>query len=370
MQTQRYILLCLLFGWNCQAPAAESIIAIKANRIDTVASGVVENGVLLIRGGKISAIGANIEIPHTANVIDARDKTLFPGLVNPVSGIGLSASPRAKATSTPHYRVLDELYPLQDVYRRVQQAGFTTVGLLPSGRGISGQGAIVRLTGQTPEEMLVTKSGPLMIHFEAEEQSKKVLRNALESAQKQTDSTDPKVKPLTEALQGGIPVFIRCDTPGETVHLLPLLKSYEKMKWVLVAGLENYRIAETLAKANIPVILQARIHHEAGTLNRINVHRILAEAGVKIACIPIGNVEGSEDFLHAMALLVRYGLDEDTAKKAMTLHPAQMLGVDYRLGSLEVGKDANLLILTADPFDAGAKIHQILLEGKSVYQAP
>lgn len=374
-----YILLCLSSVWLPSKSYGEEITAIKADRIDTVTSGLIENGVIVIRGGKISAIGADVKIPSTANIIDARDKTVFPGLVNPCSVVGLSGSPGGEPASHPHYRVADELYPFQDAYRRILQAGFTTLGLTPGGNGIAGQGAIVRPVGSTPEAMVITESGFLMIRFEANDKAKKVITDAFESAKpalsaaegKQTDSADPKVKPLVRALQGEIPTFVRCGGPGATMHLLPLLKPYEKMKWVLVAGPENYRIAEKLAKAKIPVVLPAQIDFEEFTRNRINVPKILAEAGVKIACVPImDNAEGHEDFLRQMAELTKGGLDKETAKKSMTIYPAQMLALDYRLGSLEVGKDANLLILSADPLEVGAKIHQVMLEGKIVYRAP
>lgn len=387
-----YILLFLSWAWLPSAGTGEEITVIKADRIDTVTSGLIENGVIVIRGGKISAIGADVKIPSTANIIDARDKTVFPGLVNPCSVVGLSGSPGGEPASNPHYRIADELYPFQDVYRRILQAGFTTLALTPGGNGIAGQGAIIRPVGlpprllparrmagesvdagagQTPGGMLITESGLLMIRFEANEKAKKVITEAFESAKKDIASADPKIKPLVRALQGEIPTFVRCGWPGAALHLLPLLKPYEKMKWVLVAGPENYRIAEKLAKAKIPVIFPAQIDFEEFTRNRINVPRILAEAGVKIACVPImDNAEGHEDFLRQMAELVKYGLDKETAKKSMTIHPAQMLAVDYRLGSLEVGKDANLLILSADPLEVGVKIHQVMLEGKIVYQAP
>jgi imidazolonepropionase-like amidohydrolase len=366
-----YILLCLSSVWLPSKSYGEEITAIKADRIDTVTSGLIENGVIVIRGGKISAIGADVKIPSTANIIDARDKTVFPGLVNPCSVVGLSGSPGGEPVSHPHYRVADELYPFQDVYRRILQAGFTTLGLTPGGNGIAGQGAIIRPIGQTPEQMLITESGFLMIRFEANENAKKIITEAFESAKKQTDSADPKVKPLVRALQGEIPTLVRCGGPGATMHLLPLLKPYEKMKWVLVADPENYRIAEKLAKAKIPVIFPAQIDFEQFTRNRINVPKILAEAGVKIACVPrIDNAEGHEDFLRQMAELTKGGLDKETAKKSMTIYPAQMLALDYRLGSLEVGKDANLLILSADPLEVGAKIDQVMLEGKIVYRAP
>ncbi len=107
------------------------------------------------------------------------------------------------------------------------------------------------------------------------------------------------------------------------------------------------------------------------TRNRINVSKILDEVGVKIACRPkTDNIQGYEDFLREMAELVKSGLDKEIAKKSITIYPAEMLGIKYRLGTLEVGKDANLLILSGDPLDVGTQIHQIMLEGKIVYHTP
>ncbi len=367
----KLFLLCLIL---CRVPiptVAEEIIAINANRIETVTSGLIENGVIVIRDGKISAIGADIEVPDNANIIEARDKTIFPGLVNPSSHIGLSSPPGGGPASHPHYRVADELYPLQDTYKRILQAGFITLGLVPLGNGITGQGAIARSIGQNPDEMLITESGLLMISFQANDKAKKVIKDALDSAKKKMDSTDPKIKPLVKVLQGKIPAFVQCQRPADTLHLLKLLKPYDKMKLVLIAGFENYRIADKLAEKKISVILPAQIDFEQFTRNRINVPRILADAGVKIACRPkTDNIEGHEDFLREMGELVKSGLDKEIAKKSITIYPAEMLGIDYRLGSLEVGKDANLLILSGDPLDIGTKIHQVMLEGRIVYSTP
>ena len=169
-----YVLLCILFGAISICAGAEDIIAIKADRVDTVTSGVIENGIIVIADGKIKAIGNDIEIPETAEVIDVPDKTIFPGLVNPSSRIGLSSAARGGPASNPHYRVVDELYPHQDQYKRILGAGFTTIGLLPGEKGfvryysgfgfmfggsspstgITGQGAIVRPIGQKSEEMI------------------------------------------------------------------------------------------------------------------------------------------------------------------------------------------------------------------------
>jgi len=388
---RHYILLCILTGGLSVGAAAEEIIAIKADRVDTVTSGVIENGIIVIAEGKIKAIGNDVEIPEAAEVIEMPDKTIFPGLVNPSSRIGLSQPATGGPASNPHYRIVDELYPHQDEYKRILGAGFTTIGLLPGERGflryysgygyifsgsspstgITGQGAIVRPTGQKPEEMIVAESGFLMIHFQANDKVKNVIKSALDSAKSKTSSTDPKDQPLINALQGKVPTFVMCNSPGEMLHLIKLLEPYDKMKLVLIAGSETYRIANELVKKKIPVVLPAQIDFETSTLTRINVPRMLAEAEVKIALRPENdNVRGYEDFLRKVAELVKSGLDPQIAKKAITINPAEMMAIDYRLGNLDVGKDANLLILSGDLLDVGTKIDKVMIEGKIVYEAP
>jgi imidazolonepropionase-like amidohydrolase len=387
----KYILLSILICGLWIPAGAEEITVIKADRVDTITSGLIENGIIVIKNGRITAIGNDIEIPEAADIIDVSDKTIFPGLVNPSSRIGLSTPPGGGTSSKPHLRVVDELYPHQDVYKRVLQAGFTTFGLVPgiagvrgfiassgfmisfgsSGGGIAGQGAIIRPVGRKPEEMIVIESGLLMINFQANDRTKNVIKSALDSAKSKMTSTDPKIKPLVDALQGKIPTFITCGGPGDILHLLKLLEPYKQMKVVLSAESEQYRVADKLAKKKIPVILPARINFEPFTRNRINVPKLLVDAGVKIALGPKSDsIQMHEEFLRDVAELVKTGLDKEVAKKAITINPAQMLAVDYRLGSLEVGKDANLLVLSGDLLDVGTKIHMVMIEGKIVHKAP
>ena len=368
----RYILLSILLCGLTIPVVAEDITVIKADRVDTVTSGLIENGIIVIKDGRITAIGSNVEIPEAADIIDVSDKTIFPGLVNPSSRIGLS-SPGGGTSSKPHFRVVDELYPHQDVYKRVLRVGFTTFGLVPGGAGggIAGQGAIIRPVGNKPGEMIVIESGLLMINFQANDRTKKGIKSALDSAKGKTISTDPKIQPVVNALQGKIPTLITCGGPGDILHLLKLLEPYKQMKVVLIAGSEQYRVADKLAKKKIPVILPARIDFEPFTRNRINVPKMLANAGVKIALRPKSDgIQAHEEFLRDVAELVKAGLNKEVAKKAITINPAQMLAVDYRLGSLAVGKDANLLVLNGDILDVDTKIQMVMIEGKVVYKAP
>ena len=152
--------------------------------------------------------------------------------------------------------------------------------------------------------------------------------------------------------------------------MIKLLEPYEKLKLVLVAGTETHLIAKELAKKKIPVIVPSQIDFERNTLNRINIPRMLNEAEVQIALKPESdNVRGYEDFLRQVAELLKYGLDRKVAKKAITINPAEIMLIDYRLGSLDIGKDANLLILSGDPLDIGTKIDKVMIEGKIVYEA-
>jgi imidazolonepropionase-like amidohydrolase len=367
----KFTVACLSVAWFATPSVAEQITAVRADRIETISGDVIENGVIVVRDTKISQIGTDIEVPSTAQVIDVSDKTVFPGLVNPVSTIGLSGAGGGGGASGARYRVADGLYPYQHNYQRALQAGFTTLGLAPMGQGITGQGAIVRPVGQTREEMLVSESSFLWIGFRANDRTKKLIKGAFDSAKNKKDTDDPNTEPLVRALQGDIPTFVSCTRPADTVHLLELVKAYEKMKVVLVIGYENYHITDQLTKQKMPVIVPSAIDSERYTRNRINVPNILASAGVKIVCVPASNsIAALEDYRRAMAELVKCGLDRDIAKKAMTLRPAEALGIDYRLGSLEKGKDANLLILDGDVLDVKTTIHKIMVEGKIVYEDP
>jgi len=266
---------------------------------------------------------------------------------------------------------VDELYPQRDTYKRILEAGFTTLSLAPPGGTIAGQGVVVRPYGENSEEMIVAEPGLLMVNFRTGGSAKRTLKSALDSGKKSPTSTDPKVAPLAKAVKGELPVFINCNSPADTLHLIKFIKDYDKLKLSLLCGSENILLAKELAQKKIPVILPARIDYERYTTNRIHVPRTLAQAGVKIACYPVSDTAtGHEDFLRQMANLIKTGLDKDIAKKAITLHPAQMLGLEYRLGSLEVGKDANLLILSGDPLDTATEIHRIMIEGKTVYLKP
>jgi hypothetical protein len=433
---------------RAQDPIKDEIIAVRARRIETVSDGVVENGVVLIRNGKISLVGKTVKIPVGAQILNA--DTVMPGIVAAYSQIGLSAPggggppiqlppnipPQfaarfagggGRAAANTHYRVLDELYPFEPAYERLTRAGVTTLALVPDGRGFTGQGAVVKTGGErmgaTPEKLALAQTSPLAINFAQDTQTQDLIRTtlqggsggggggggrfgggggggafdpAIEAENQALASGDddfqgrrggqfnrggggPPVAqssftlqarraPVTKAVAGETPTFISCSDSAAVIYALPLFQAFDKLKPVYILPGECYRLADQLGQKKASVILTADLTFEPNTRNRVNPAAVLSKAGVKVACRPSSDsVTGYEGLFMKMAELMKSGLDRETALKAITLHPAEMLGLKDRVGTIEMGRDANLILLDGDPFSALTKISRVLIEGKAVY---
>lgn len=431
--------LCLAYG-SAQAappdPFGEQVVAIRAKHIETVSKGVIQNGIVLVRNGKIAAVGTDVKIPVGATILNA--DTVMPGIVGVDSRIGLSGgqpadtgpafttrgsgppptfTPTARSVANPHYRVMDELYPFDGNYARLARAGVTTLGLSPNGSAISGQGAVVRPTGDTAEAMALVPSGILSVSFAANTATMDLLRNAFEGVRPQPDdggddgmddfgppftaqnqageagdntqgrrqgfqrrgavgpagpatgSAAERNVPLTRAFNGQIPTYINCPDDASVSYAMPLFAAFATLKPVYILNApDSYRIASLLGAKKASVILNANLVMEPLTTNRINLPAILSKAGAKIACRPpVDDVEGYRSLRYKMGELVKNGLDRDVALRAITLSPAEILGVADRVGSIEVGHDGNLILLSGDPLEAGSHLNKVLLEGKVVY---
>jgi hypothetical protein len=410
-------------------PFASEVVAVRAKHIETVSKGVMNDGIILIRNGKITAVGTDVKIPVGARVL--RADTVMPGIVGAYSQIGLSAvaapaapagfggggGGAARSVANPHFKVRDELYPFDENYARLLRSGVTTLALAPGGRGIAGQGVVVRPQAESAEKMPVVPDSPLTINFAPNTQTIQLIRNTFEDALPQPDEDpngfgselppgeeptgkddpDPtqgrrrprpqggrgpvgnnpatgtpeqRREPVTRALQGIIPTYITCSDPASVLYLLPLLQPYTTLKLVyVVSGAETYKVAEPLGQKKASVILLAELTMEPLTTNRINIPAILAKAGAKVALRPpTDSPEGYQLLRYQVGELIKMGLDRDTALKSITLTPAEMLGIASRVGSIETGRDANLILLDGDPFLTTSRIRTVLLEGKTAYE--
>ena len=174
-------------------------------------------------------------------------------------------------------------------------------------------------------------------------------------------------------LEGKLPLIIRCQDAAAAAHLFPILEEYRKDPYktrpTLYATPGIWQAVELLEDKNVAVILPALISYERNTRNRVCPPAILAAAGIDVALVPGSDrEEGIQNFLLYAAQMVKHGMRRQDALEAVTLTPAKILGLDKRIGSIEQGKDANLVILSGDPFHGATRIDQVILQGKIVHR--
>jgi hypothetical protein len=347
--------------------AEPAVVAVRAARVVPVVGDPIENGVILIESGRVKALGADVAVPEGAEVIDAAGRSVYPGLVWPWVALGVSpAAGGTRPASNPKYKTADELYPHQDIYKQAARTGYTTFGLTCESRppGVVGQAALARTVAGDAESMLLSDRGPLVIEFRANTETIEALRNALDAGKGGGGEALVKL-----AVQGEVPTLVSTSA-ADLPQLWKLLEPYKEMQSALiVSGQELLQLVEQLGKRKASVIVPAAIQYEPFTRNRVNTVRLLDEAGAKVACLPASAPWDGDAVRFGLAELVRAGLDPKAALRSVTINPAEMLGLDYRLGSLEVGKDANLLIADGDLLEVKTRISRVLIEGTTVYDA-
>ncbi|MCZ6688686.1 MAG: amidohydrolase family protein [Planctomycetota bacterium] len=394
------------------AEEKDKVIAIAAARVETISQGSIRDGVIIIRNGKIAEVGRALPIPEGAELIDVGEGTVIPGLVLVASRIGLSRSSRGTRKS-PHHRVLDELDAYRNTYERLLAGGVTTLNLMPSGGGVMGQSVTISARRGPRQDVTLRESSALFMSIDATTSSKSTLRGelargkkAIEARKKKKEAEekkkqeakkkektaapkkkrrvakkkedeppkpDPKVQPLVDVLEGNLPLIIRCQDTAAAAHLFPILEEYRKDPYktrpTLYATPGMWQAVELLEDKNVAVILPALISYERNTRNRVCPPAILSAAGIDVALIPgSDSEEGIQNFLLYAAQMVKHGMRRQDALEAVTLTPAKILGLDRRVGSIEQGKDANLVILSGDPFHGATRIDQVILQGKVVHR--
>ena len=367
------ILLALL------APQDEETIAFTNVRILTVTKGDIESGTLVIKGGKIDAVGADVKPPAGARVVDAKGLVAFPGLVNPYSRLGMPEGPSGAPGATPQHLAYDEINPSLDVYGQAARTGVTAFVLMPSGGGIAGQAAALKPAGWTRDDLVIEKSAVLRISLQPGTASKEALRQALDAAKKaiEGEKKTPPAKPdertaaLARFLKGDLPALVEVPSAAEFLHFWRLMEPYADLKprVVFASGTDAYKAASELGSRKARVILRPAVALAPFTRERINVAAELAMAGAEVALAPLSDTpEGLQGWLFRVSELVKYGLPRETALRAVTIVPAQIAGLDKRVGSIEAGKDADLLLFSGDPLSSQARLREVYLNGKPVYR--
>ncbi|MCS6861292.1 MAG: amidohydrolase family protein [Abditibacteriales bacterium] len=420
-RTAIFLLLLIIIS---TATAQPTPVALVGAKILPVAGKPIERGTILIEGGKIKAVGANVEIPANAQRIDLTGKVVLPGLVDAHSSLFLAADD-LNATGAADRDVTDALDLFDKDAEKVLARGVTTLYVSPGNRGnVNGVGAVVQLNNTPPYGRVLKPRAALKLTLGVSTNNRstslerlasyEALRAAFHSAQQYAKSferyerdlaayarrqkqpqptaanpqptapassqptkpTKPRRNPAQEilvaALKGEIPVRIEAHRVDDILNALRLADEF-KFKLILERATEGAQIANDIARRHVPVVWGPTLPMGAPRLETLNHSpdgaAQLAKAGVKVALTTDGASGLSSRFLlENAAAAVGFGMSADEALRAVTLSAAEVLGVADRVGSIEVGKDANLVVLSASPWDATAQVEQVWVEGRLTYE--
>ena len=408
--------------------------AITNARIVTVSGATIERGTVVVRNGLITAVGANVNAPPDARVIDGSGLTVYPGLIDSYTNLALpeaapSPSPGGGGggaffaaqqrpspggpNSTqppglqPEEMVEDVIRPGGTEIESWRNAGITTALTSPRTGIWMGQSALINLAGDTPQEMIVRSPvamhvgftplrggypGSLMGVFAA-------LRQMMLDAQRYRDSmqmyersprgmrrpeVDRSLAALVPVIEGRMPVVMLANTEREITRALDLAAEF-KLRAIIAGGREADRVADRLVKQNVPVLLSLNLPRRTTAAMpeadpepmRVLRERVEArQTAAKLAKAGVrfafesGSPANISDLMVNVGHVVENGLSTTDALRAFTIWPATILGVESQLGSIETGKIANLTVTHGDLFDRNSRIVQLFIDGRPVELRP
>ena len=391
-----------LLAWPRPLPAQTYVI--KNARIVTVSGPVIPTGHILIQDGKIAAVGTNISIPSNAKVVDAKGLTAYPGMIDPHTSIGLEEIKSIAATEdvteigdvNPHMKASAAINPLSEHVAVTRTNGITTVLSTPSGGLFSGQGALIDLDGWVTKDMLIKDSAVMVINYprepnltanateqqrrNAEEDRRKrieLLKKTLRDAQAfakivetRPDETAPSLmlRSLIPVVKGEQLVLFNADKAGEIKGAVEIADEF-KLKVILSGCAEAWKVVDLIKARNLPVLLGGVLDLPSGESDPYDVNystaALLAKNGIKFA-FTTNDAAHVRDLPFQAGVAVAFGLPKDEALKAVTLYPAQILGVDRQIGSISEGKIANIMLTDGDPLEKVTKIKHLFIGGKPV----
>lgn len=374
----------------------DDVVAVKAGRIITVSGEEIVGGVILVRNGKIEAVGKDLEIPWDAKVIDASKRVVMPGFIEAHSFRGVDSA-NENIPSVPFVTTFDSIAPANPYFEDSLRQGITSIFVAPGNwTMIGGQGCVIAPVGITAEKMTVAKNHAIKISLLPQQGMSRMahlaaLRKELDDMveylrdyderkqvkvgagqNEKPPEIDVKREVMARLLQGKTPAFVYCPTAADVLKAIELSKQY-KFKMKLVLGRDTWKAAGDIAKEKLEVVLPPdMIFWETDEEKHEEVLRVLPvlfhKAGVSFAFQTDNGSLGTSYLWYQAAAAVKYGLPRAEAIKAATATAARVLDLGERFGSIEKGRDANLLVLTGDPLDAQTWVDQVLVEGRVVYE--
>jgi imidazolonepropionase-like amidohydrolase len=411
------LIVCFCAAGVASAQEGITTYAITHAKIFTLAGAPIDDGILVIRDGKITAVGTNVDVPAGAQVIDGKGLQVYPGLFDPITQIGLSETAAVSATVdttetglfNPDAVAAEAVLPSSDHIPVTRAAGITEVLAVPASGGfdsrgstniLGGQASAIHLAGWTINDMLIKKSVAMVLDWPKIEtrsfdfatftRKTKPFADAKQEYDKQVNELsdwldnarhyaqawghggpaeyqrDLKLEALVPVVRGELPVLVFAERARDIRSAVEFCDK-QKLKMILAGGAEAYKVKELLRSKNIPVVLQPTLTlpvDEDDPYDRLLTQPAeLAEARVKFA---FGSFDNSfaRRLGQQAANAVAYGLPYQEALKAVTLYPAQIFGLADQVGTLESGKIANVIVTNGDPLEITTDVRYLFIKGR------
>jgi imidazolonepropionase-like amidohydrolase len=389
-------------------PPQSQPVALQGATIHTVTNGVIENGTVLFENGVIAAVGVDVTIPSGARVVDVSGKHIYPGLIDAYTTVGISEIGAVDMSND--VREVGDFNPNINAELAVngesrhigtsRSAGVLTALTTPAGGLISGMSSALALEGWTWEEMSLESAAALNVNWpdpnprrrgfggfggfgqnqgDRPTYSERVqqLKDFFAEARAYRDAiaageevrTDSRYQAMIPALNGDIPVVVAADGVAQINDAITWATE-EGLRLVIRGGNDAIHVADRLRAEQIPVILTTTMdapdRDDEGYDAAYRRAADLYEAGVKFAISGGSSALYTDRLGYEAGVAVAFGLPEDEAVKAVTINPAEFLGLDDRIGSIEPGKQATLLITTGTPINMTSDIEQAYIQGREL----
>lgn len=392
---------------NDEIPGApqQKPIALTNARIYTVSQGIIPSGTVVFDKGKITAVGQNVQIPADATVINCIGKLIYPGFIAPISSIGLVEIEAVRATRdvaevgqyNPNAKAEVAYNPESELIPTIRSNGVLIANVVPDGGVISGRSSLMQLDGWTREDIALKRVTGLSVHFPqmsvftawwmrktADEQRRENEKNLLElnkyfqEAKMYSDAAkngltennkDIRLEAMRGIFEENVPVLIEANDEKQIRGAIAFLQKFN-LRGIIVGGNDAWKCTDELREANIPVIIQ-RVHSvpwrdEEGYDACYTLAAKLAAAKIKFAFSESGSWQ-QRNLPFEAGTAIAFGLSENDALRALTLAPAEILGVSDRVGSIEVGKDATLFVSKGNALDGITNsIENAYIQGRAV----
>jgi imidazolonepropionase-like amidohydrolase len=390
--------------------AEASRLAIRGGTVYTMAGEPIESGTVLVENGKITRVGRDLDVPRGYTVVDAQDFVVMPGLVSPRSHVGIESNWRRQShidensnPVVPAMEVKHAVEPHSPNFSHARELGVTTLLVTPGNREVfAGQGSVLKAAGSVVDRMIVkdratqvmglgvaakrdgkmpsTRMGIAALARETLLKAREYMEK-MEGAEGGEEGKAPKrdldMEALIPVLKGETPVLVHAERRDDILTALRIADEFG-LKVILDGATDAYRVADELAARDIPVIVED-LFRGAGDIEDAGFDprapALLSQAGVRIAFrahmesswFTPGAASPGGDPLEIASFAVRNGLDPEVALRSVTLDAARIIGMEDRVGSLEPGKDADLLILTGQPFRTHSIAEAVFIDGKLVF---